>query len=82
MQSDISLSRIINKWGKSEGLQNAIYKVFRLCQDIAFWKGKCFEESDIDDLVLQRKKLDQQSVNCTLDKLLLYESVSIICDRT
>ena len=81
MQSDISLSSIINNWWKSDFGQ-AEFKVYRLCQDIAFWKGKCFEESDIDDLVSQRKKLDQQSVNCTLDKVLLYWSVSIICDST
>ena len=81
MQSDISLSSIINNWSKSDEVQ-AWYKVYRLCQDIAFWKGKCFQESDIDDLVKQRKKLDQKSVNCTLDKVLLYQSVSIICDST
>ena len=69
MQSDISLSRIINNWYESKHYA----KIEGLCQDIAFWKGKCFNESDID-LILKRKELDLSNTGCTLEGILLYNA--------
>ena len=60
----------------SEG--QAINKLASLCKDIAFWKGKCFNDSD---LILKRNKSNMVSAygegSCTLAKVLIHE-VSII----